>query len=142
MYGVELHVNFNNYENAFDSIHRDSLWEILRAYGIPQHIVNIIKCSYSNFICCVRVGQGDLSFGVKTGVRQGCVVSSVLFNIAIDWVLHRIVEDQRRGIRWTPFFYTRTRLRRRFSSIVPHLAAHTGEDRPAQYIQQRGWLDN
>ena len=28
---------------------------------------------------------------------------SVLFNIAIDWVLRRTVEDQRRGIRWTPF---------------------------------------
>ena len=28
---------------------------------------------------------------------------SVLFNIAIDLVLRRTVEDQRRGIRWTPF---------------------------------------
>ena len=27
----------------------------------------------------------------------------MLFNIAIDWVLRRSVEDQRRGIRWTPF---------------------------------------
>ena len=27
----------------------------------------------------------------------------MVFNIAIDWVLHRTVEDQRRGTRWTPF---------------------------------------
>ena len=79
---------------------RDCLWQILRAYGTPQRIVNIIKCFYLNFTCCV--GQGDLSFEVKTGVRQGCVIS-VLFNIAIDWVLRRTVEDQRRGTRWTPF---------------------------------------
>lgn len=97
----QLYVNFIDYEKAFDSIHRDSLWQILRAYGIPQRIVNIIKCFYSNFTCCV--GQGDLSFEIKTGVRQGCVMSSVLFNIAIDWVLRRTMEDQRRGIRWTPF---------------------------------------
>ena len=97
----QLYVNFIDYEKAFDSIHRDSLWQILRAYGIPQRIVNIIKCFYSNFTCCV--GQGDLSFEIKTGVRQGCVMSSVLFNIAIDWVLCRTMEDQRRGIRWTPF---------------------------------------
>ena len=96
-----MYVNFIDYEKAFDSIHRDSLWQILRAYGIPQQIVHIIKCFFSNFTCCV--GQGDLSFEVKTGVRQGCVMSSVLFNIAIDWVLRRTVEDQRRGIRWTPF---------------------------------------
>lgn len=31
----ELHVNFIDYEKAFDSIHRGSLWQILRAYGIP-----------------------------------------------------------------------------------------------------------
>ena len=59
------------------------------------------KCFYSNFTCCVS--QGDLSFEVKTGVRQGCVMLSVLFNIAIHSVLRRTVEDQRRGIRWTPF---------------------------------------
>ena len=78
--------------------------QILRAYGIPQRIVNIIKWFYSNFTRCV--GQGDLSFEVKTGVRQGCVMSSVLFNIAIDWVLRRTVEDQRRGItEMDPFFF-------------------------------------
>ena len=30
-------------------------------------------------------------------------MSSMLFNIAIDWVLCRTVEHQRRGLRWTPF---------------------------------------
>ena len=50
----QLYVNFNDNEKAFDSIHR----EILRAYSIPQCIVNIIKCFYSNFTCCV--GQGHV----------------------------------------------------------------------------------
>ena len=66
-----------------------------------RRIINIIKCFYSNFTWCIC--QGDLSFEVKTGVRQGCVMSSMLFNIAIDWVLCRTMEDQQRGIRWTPF---------------------------------------
>ena len=93
----ELYVNFIDYQKAFDSIRRDSLWQILRAYGIPQSIGNIIKCLYS---CCIS--QGDLSFEVKTGVRQGCVMSFMLFNLAIDWFLCRTMEDQRRGMRWTP----------------------------------------
>ena len=50
----------------------------------------------------VASARGDLSFEVKTGVRQGCVMS-VQFNIAINWVFRRTVEDQRRGISWTPF---------------------------------------
>ena len=40
---------------------------------------------------------------MKTGVHQGCVTSSLLFNVVIDWVLCHKTEDQRRGIRWTPF---------------------------------------
>ena len=89
----ELYINFIDYEKAFDSIHRDSLWQILRAYGIPQRIINIIKCFYSNFTCCIS--QGDLSFEVKTGVRQGSVMSCHVMSvscrpcypchIAIDW---------------------------------------------------------
>ncbi|RUS74991.1 hypothetical protein EGW08_017258 [Elysia chlorotica] len=97
----QLYINFVDFEKAFDSIHRDSLWRILRAYGIPEKIVLIIKSFYSNFRC--RVGNSSTSFEVKTGVRQGCVMSALLFNITIDWVMRRTTEDKSRGIRWNLF---------------------------------------
>ena len=94
-----LYINFVDFQKAFDSVHRESLWSILRAYGIPTHIVRVIKQFYTDFCC--SVGGSDLSFHVKSGVRQGCVMSALLFNIVIDWVLSRATEDRRRGIRWT-----------------------------------------
>ena len=39
-------------------------------------------------------------FQVKTGVGQGCVMSSILFNLAIDWVMRKTTEDAKRGFRW------------------------------------------
>ena len=39
-------------------------------------------------------------FEVKTGVRQGCVLSTLLFNFVVDWILSRTIEDKKRGIRW------------------------------------------
>ena len=75
-------INSVDFEKAFDSIHRDSLWRILRAYGIPLHVVQIIKSFYQNFTC--SVGSSSLNFQVKAGVRQGCVMSAVLFNLVID----------------------------------------------------------
>ena len=32
----KIYVNFLDLEKAFDSVHRDSLWRILRHYGVPQ----------------------------------------------------------------------------------------------------------
>ncbi|KAI4896154.1 hypothetical protein NFI96_009623 [Prochilodus magdalenae] len=95
----QLYINFVDFQKAFDSIHRESLWRILRAYGIPMEIVLLIKSFYANFSCCV--GNSDIYFEVGTGVRQGCVMSSLLFNLVIDWVMRHTTEDEPRGIRWT-----------------------------------------
>ena len=81
----QLYINFADFEKAFDSIHRDSLWRILRADGIPVRIVQIIKRFYPNFTG--SVGSSSMNFQVKTGVRQRYVMSAVLFNLVVDWVM-------------------------------------------------------
>ena len=73
-------------------------------YGIkliPVHIFNIIQRFYANFTC--SISQSDMSFEGNTGVRQGCVMSAILFCIVTDWILRRTTEDEPRGIRWTLF---------------------------------------
>lgn len=47
------------------------------------------------------VGTNTTSFLVESGVCQGCVMSALLFNLAIDWVMRKTTEDKARGIRWT-----------------------------------------
>lgn len=51
-----LHVNFIDYEKAFDSVDRESLWCLLRHYGIPEKFTNIIRNSYEGMSC--RIVQG------------------------------------------------------------------------------------
>ena len=36
-----LYVNFVDYEKAFDSLDRETLWKILRHYGVPMKLVKI-----------------------------------------------------------------------------------------------------
>ena len=68
----KLYINTVEFQKAFDNIHRDSAWHILRSYGIPYPIVDIIKSFYTNFKC--SAGNSDILFEVKTGVRQGCAL--------------------------------------------------------------------
>ena len=97
-----LYACFIDYEKAFDCLHRETLWTILRSYGIPRKIIAIIIALYTNTKCAVleRNGPSD-PFGVLSGVKQGCPLSGLLFIMAIDWVLKQTTEGARRGLQWT-----------------------------------------
>jgi hypothetical protein len=97
-----LYVNFIDYEKAFDSVDRESLWRLLRQYGVPEKITNIIRKSYEGMTCRIVHGrQLTDAFEVRTGVRQGCLLSPFLFLLAIDWVMKTSTEQKRNGIQWT-----------------------------------------
>ena len=92
----------NFFDKALDSLDRDALWKLFRHYGVPDKIVNIIRNSYEGLTCRV-VHQGQLSdsFEVKTGVRQGCLLSPFLFLLEVDWIMKNSTEGTRNGIQWT-----------------------------------------
>jgi hypothetical protein len=96
----KLPINFVDFEKAFESLQRDSIWQSLRNYGISSKIVQIIKQFFTNFSCTIK-SEATTSFLVKSGVRQGCVMSSVLFIIAIDWVMRTTLTEGNTGLRWT-----------------------------------------
>ena len=67
--------NFIDFEKAFDSVHQESLWAILRYYGISTKIVSLIKLLYSDLKSKVICGHClSEEFEVNTGVNQGCIL--------------------------------------------------------------------
>jgi hypothetical protein len=93
-------MNFIDFSKAFDCIHRESLWNIAAKYGIPDKIINIMKSFYRGSRCAVLV-DGVLSefFEIHSGVRQGCVLSPLLFGIVMDWILKTAMKE-RAGLEW------------------------------------------
>ncbi|KAK7089318.1 hypothetical protein V1264_024890 [Littorina saxatilis] len=71
-------------------------------YGIPQKFINIIQHLYEDSTCQV-IHNGKLTspFVVKTGVRQGCMLSPTIFLMVIDWIMRRTTMDSNTGIQWT-----------------------------------------
>ena len=96
-----LYLCFVDFEKALDSIHRETLWHLLRTYGIPTKLVDMIKVMYENCRCAVLDGTGQLEwFDVISGVKQVCIMSGILLFIVIDWIIKKTTEDNRNGIRW------------------------------------------
>ncbi|KAG0713639.1 Pikachurin [Chionoecetes opilio] len=81
-------------KKAFDSVHRESLWDLLRLRGIPARTIGLMTGLYSGTESAVKCGGGVSSFfPVNTGVRQGCVLAPSLFNACMDWVLDKVVDQ-------------------------------------------------
>ena len=51
-----IYLSFIDYEKAFDSVDRETIWKLLRHYGVPLKMVNIIKSSYQGFNCRIIHG--------------------------------------------------------------------------------------
>ncbi|VDO67876.1 unnamed protein product [Schistosoma curassoni] len=97
-----LYINFIDYEKAFDSVDRRTLWKLLRHYGVPEKIVNIIRNSYDGLQRkIVHGGQLTDAFQVRTEVRQGCLLSPFLFLLVVDWIMKTSTSEGKHGIQWT-----------------------------------------
>ena len=41
-----LYINFIDFEKAFDSVDRHTLWRLMKHYGIPEKIISIVQSIY------------------------------------------------------------------------------------------------
>ena len=97
-----LYMVFVDFEKAFDSLDREVLWKILRHNGVPEKIVRMIRIFYDGFQARV-LNEGEMtgSFSMNTGVRQGCLLSPLLFLVALDRVSRQAFGDNKTGIQFT-----------------------------------------
>jgi hypothetical protein len=96
-----LLINFIDFRKAFDCIHRMSVWNILRCYGIPEKVIKVIQSFYEDSRCAVRAdGEVGEWFQIITGVRQGCVLSPMIFLLVMDWIMKRATDTVTNGLEW------------------------------------------
>jgi hypothetical protein len=74
-----LYLVFIDFEKACDSVSRDKIWKIMESFGLPQKILKLIQDTYRNHTCQImREGKLTEYIEIKSGVRQGCVLSPVV----------------------------------------------------------------
>ena len=72
-------------EKAFDKIQHPFIIKALQKSGIEGTYLNIIKAIYDKPIANIILnGEKLKAFPLKSGTRQGCPLSALLFNIVLE----------------------------------------------------------
>ena len=77
-----------NYTKAFDCVGHHKLWKILKEMGIPDSLTCLLRNLYAGQEATVRTRHGITDwFQIGKGVRQGCMLSSCLFNLYAEYTM-------------------------------------------------------
>ena len=90
-----LYFCFIDYAIAFDCVDYKKLWKILKVMGIPDLLTCLLRNLYAGQEATVRTGHGTTDWlQTGKGVRQGCILSSCLFNLYAEYTMQNAVLDE------------------------------------------------
>lgn len=93
-YNVNTYQLFIDFKQAYDSINRSELINILVNFNIPTKLVRLVKLTMENTVCQVKVGRElGQEFKVTRGLKQGDGLAPVLFNLTLESVIRKCRVD-------------------------------------------------
>ena len=112
-------ITFIDFRKAFDTIHRGKMLKILKAYGIPDLIVEAIGKMYENTRAKVISPDGETDlFDNLAGVLQGDTLAPYLFVIVLDYALRMAIDGKEEALG---FHLERRKSRRNGPVVVTEL---------------------
>ena len=92
---------FIDYAKAFDCVDHNKLWKILNEMDIPDHLTCLLRNLNASHEATVRTGHGTTDwFQIGKGVRQGCILSSCLFNLYAEYIMRNAgLDEAQAGIK-------------------------------------------
>ena len=95
----DVHICFIDYQKAFDRVQHTKLIQILYDIGLDTRDIKIIENLYWNQKACVLVDDNFTeNLDIRRGVRQGCILSPLLFNVYSETIFHEALADRTEGI--------------------------------------------
>ncbi|KAI5752717.1 hypothetical protein M8J77_019728 [Diaphorina citri] len=96
----DVFLTFIDYSKAFDNVNHAKMIEILQKTNIPKADLRLIIKLYWGQSGKVKTSMGvSEEFQISKGVRQGCIISPLLFNIYVEHIIKESIGPQELGIK-------------------------------------------
>ena len=90
----DLYHVFIDFKKAFDRVWYAALWATVQKYDVSTNLIRVIKNLYDMPTSAVLFNNSIRDwFRTTAGVRQGCLLSSTLFNIFLERIMTDALED-------------------------------------------------
>ena len=77
------------------TLDHNKLWKIFQEMGIPDHQICLLRNLYGGQEATVRTEHGTTDwFQIGKGIRQGCILSSCLFNFYAEYIMQNVQLDE------------------------------------------------
>jgi hypothetical protein len=88
---LAIYKAFLDLRKAYDKVDRVLMWRILRRLGVPEKLLRIIIELHEGFTARVRHNDSwSESFALSVGLKQGSVLSPLLFNIFFGAIVAQV----------------------------------------------------
>ena len=89
---IPLYVCFIDFTKAYNSVDRTLLWTVLARFDVPQNMISVIRQFHDGIRACLRLDDRVCSgwFAIEQGLRHGCVLAPLLFNIFLAAVIKNV----------------------------------------------------
>lgn len=96
----KLYAAFVDFKAAFDSLHRTKLWSVLQKSGMKGKLFRSMPSIYKSVKACLRANCALSEYcNCYLGLRQGCMISPILFLLFINELSTVIQESGFRGVQ-------------------------------------------
>lgn len=90
-----LYCAYIDFRKCFDSLDRSLIWKKLQSYGLSTQMLTMLKAMFSEVQACVKSGSNKITehFDCPFGVRQGCVLSPLIFIMYVNDLARYLKEN-------------------------------------------------
>ena len=98
--GKKLSIAWLDLQNTFGSVPHEAINIMLTYMGLPVELVSLIRDLYNNTSSTFQTNEGVTnSVPILAGVKQGCPLSPILFNLTLELLIRAVVAKAKENIQ-------------------------------------------